>query len=75
LTHRALRRPLAVSQLVIGLSTGALLFASHAQTALLFTSRAISMGSYAILYVYTPEVCYWASAPLYVYTPEVCCHA
>lgn len=49
-------RPLAVSQIVIGVCTGALMLTWRGQTALLFTSRALSMGSYAILYVYTPEV-------------------
>ena len=30
---------------------------SRAETLLLFAGRAASMGSFAILYVYTPEVC------------------
>ncbi|CAL8465087.1 g4622 [Coccomyxa elongata] len=49
--------PLAASQLVIAAATGALLLAPvSSDTALLFVGRACSMGSYAILYVYTPEV-------------------
>ncbi|EIE20417.1 MFS general substrate transporter [Coccomyxa subellipsoidea C-169] len=49
--------PLAASQLVIAAATGSLLLApGRWDTALLFIGRACSMGSYAILYVYTPEV-------------------
>ncbi|CAK0787220.1 hypothetical protein CVIRNUC_010436 [Coccomyxa viridis] len=48
--------PLALSQLAIGLSTGLLMVTSRAETLLLFAGRAASMGSFAILYVYTPEV-------------------
>ena len=50
-------RPLALSQLAIGVSTGLLMVTSRAETLLLFAGRAASMGSFAILYVYTPEVC------------------
>ena len=53
----SLCRPLALSQLAIGVSTGLLMVTSRAETLLLFTGRAASMGSFAILYVYTPEVC------------------
>ena len=53
----SLCRPLALSQLAIGLSTGLLMVTSRAETLLLFAGRASSMGSFAILYVYTPEVC------------------
>ena len=49
-------RSLAISQLAIGISTGLLIVTSRADTLLLFTGRACSMGSFAILYVYTPEV-------------------
>lgn len=49
-------RPLALSQLAIGISAGLLLMASRADILLLFAGRAASMGGYAILYVYTPEV-------------------
>ena len=42
--------------MLIGACSGALLLTVRAQTVLLFTARALSMGSYAILYVYTPEV-------------------
>lgn len=42
--------------MLIGACSGALLLTVRGQTALLFTARALSMGSYAILYVYTPEV-------------------
>ena len=64
-------RPLAATQVVIGACTGALMIVqgSGAQTMLLFTARALSMGSYAILYVYTPE----ASFPL-VYLQSIVCH-
>ena len=50
-------RPLAGTQVVIGACVAALMAAraSATQTVLLFTARALSMGSYAILYVYTPE--------------------
>ncbi len=53
-----LSRPLAVTQVVIGACTGALMVVKGdgLQTTLLFAARALSMGSYAILYVYTPEV-------------------
>ena len=53
----SLCRPLALSQLAIGVSTGLLMVTSRAETLLLFAGRAASMGSFAILYVYTPEVC------------------
>ena len=56
LNDKCLCRPLALSQLVIGISAGLLMVTSRADTALLFVGRASSMGSYAILYVYTPEV-------------------
>ena len=49
-------RSLAISQLAIGISTGLLIITSRADTLLLFAGRACSMGSFAILYVYTPEV-------------------
>jgi len=49
-------RPLALSQLAIGISAGLLIVTSRADTVLLFAGRACSMGSFAILYVYTPEV-------------------
>ena len=42
--------------MLIGACSGALLLTVRAQTPLLFAARALSMGSYAILYVYTPEV-------------------
>ncbi|CAL5229494.1 g12830 [Coccomyxa viridis] len=47
---------LALSLLGIGISTGLLIVTSRADTVLLFAGRACSMGSFAILYVYTPEV-------------------
>ena len=50
-------RSLALSMLAIGISTGLLIVTSKADTVLLFAGRACSMGSFAILYVYTPEVC------------------
>ncbi len=49
-------RSLALSLLAIGISTGLLIVTSRADTVLLFAARACSMGSFAILYVYTPEV-------------------
>ena len=53
---RSLCRSLALSLLGIGISTGLLIVTSRADTVLLFAGRACSMGSFAILYVYTPEV-------------------